>query len=96
VVVVGVVAVACPVFEEGADEAFGFAVGLWSADAGVAGCDRVVVAAGVPAVLEAFSVVGEDFLDFDAVLAVEALAVVEEGERGVCCLVGVDGGVGEA
>ena len=68
---------------EGADEAFGFAVGLRAADTGVAGGDRELGAVLVPAAFEAFAVVGEDFVDGDAVAFVEALAVVEEGERGV-------------
>jgi len=46
--------------------------------------------------LEVFAVVGQDGLDADLVLLVEALAVVEEAEGAVGCFVGVEGGVGES
>ncbi len=52
--------------------------------------------AGVgPAALEAGAVVGQHALDLDAVRAVEADELVEEGERRVGRLVGVDGGEAE-
>jgi hypothetical protein len=85
-----------PFVEQGADEAFGFAVCLGASDAGVAGCDAGVSAALFPAALEAFAVVGEDFLDGDAVLVVEALAVGEEVEGVGGRFGGVDAAVGEA
>ncbi|HET8786470.1 MAG TPA: hypothetical protein VFM38_12600 [Candidatus Limnocylindrales bacterium] len=47
-------------------------------------------AALAPAAFEAGAVVGEDALDLDPVAAVEAVAGLEEGERGVGGLVRVD------
>jgi hypothetical protein len=52
--------------------------------------DAAAVAAVVPAALEAGAVVGEDAFDRDPVGGVEGAALVEEGERGVGCLVRVD------
>ena len=57
VAVVGVDVGAEPFVEERLDEAFGFAVCLGAADAGVAGCEADVAAAGLPAALEALAVV---------------------------------------
>jgi hypothetical protein len=85
-----------PFVEQGADEAFGFAVCLWASDAGVAGCDVGVSAAFFPSALEAFAVVGQDLFDGDAVVFVEGLAVVEEVEGVGGCFGGVDAAVGEA
>jgi hypothetical protein len=78
------------------DEAFGFAVCLGAADAGVQRSDAGVAAAVFPGALEAFAVVGQDLLGLDAVLAVEASAVVEEVEGVGGCLGGVEAGVGES
>ena len=84
-----------PFVEQGADEAFGFAVCLGASDAGVAGCDVGVSAAFFPSALEAFAVVGQDLFDGDAVVFVEGLAVVEEVEGVGGCFGGVEGGVCE-
>jgi hypothetical protein len=95
-VLVGVVGVgADPAVEECLDEAFGFAVCLRSADAGVERGDAALAAALFPGALEAFAVVGEDLLDLDPVAAVEAAAAVEEVEGGGGCFGGVEGGVSE-
>jgi hypothetical protein len=91
VLVCGVGVGADPAVEECLDEAFGFAVCLWAADAGVARGD----AALFPGALEAFAVVGEDLFDLDAVAAVEAAAAVEEVEGVGGCFGGVAGGVCE-
>jgi hypothetical protein len=85
----------CPALEQGADEALGFPVGLWPVGARFADADPELVAALAPAALEAGAVVGQDALDPDPALAVEAIAGGEEGERGVGGLVGVDGGEAE-
>ncbi len=81
--------------EERLDEAFGFAVCLGAADAGVAGCEADVAAAALPAALEAVAVVGEYLLDLDLVAVVEAAAVCEEVERVAGGLGRVEAGVGE-
>jgi hypothetical protein len=95
-VLVGLVGVgADPFVEQGLDEPFGFAVCLGSADAGVAGGDPDLLAALFPGPLEAFAVVGEDFLDLDSVGVVEVAAVVEEVEGGGGCFGRVDLAVGE-
>ena len=95
VLVGGVGVGADPFVEEGLDQAFGFAVCLGSADAGVAGGDADGGAGLVPGALEAFAVVGEDFFDLDPVGAVEAAALLEEVEGGGGCFGGVDVAVGE-
>ncbi|HEY5294415.1 MAG TPA: hypothetical protein VIJ70_02920 [Gaiellaceae bacterium] len=84
-----------PSVEECLDEPFGFAVCLGSADAGVERFDAAVAAALFPGALEAFAVVCQDLFDLDAVVAVEAAAVVEEVEGGGGCFLWVEGGVGE-
>ena len=65
-VLVGLVGVGADRFvEQGFDEAFGFAVCLGSADAGVAWEEAAVAAVLFPGALEAFAVVGEDLFGFD-------------------------------
>jgi len=96
VLVAGVVVGAGPFVEQGLDEAFGFAVCLRAAGAGVERLDRAAAAACFPLPLEVFAVVGQELFDRDAVLVVEAAAAVEEGERAGGCFVGVEGGVREA
>jgi hypothetical protein len=95
VLVVGVVVGVGPFGEQGFDQAFGFAVCLRAAGAGVFGADRALPALLFPLPLEVFAVVGEDAFDRDLVVLVEAAAVVEEVEGGAGCFVGVEGGVGE-
>jgi hypothetical protein len=57
-----------PALEQGADEAFGFAVGLRAIGAGLLDDDSVLAAGLGPAALEAGAVIGEYTLDGDAVL----------------------------
>jgi hypothetical protein len=57
VLVAGVDVGADPFFEEGLDEALGFAVCLRAADAGVERFDAAFAAAVFPGALEAFAVV---------------------------------------
>src|SRR5206468_6969948 len=73
-----------------------FAVCLRAAGAGVDRGDGALAAVVVPLALEVFAVVGEDGLDRELVVVVEAAAVVEEVEGGAGCFVRVEGGVGEA
>src|SRR5947209_1390813 len=86
-----------PAVDQGADEAFGFAVGLGSAgpcaevfDAELSAAERVD-RRGVGG-----SVVGEDPLDLDAVPLVVAGRAAEEGDSGGRSFVWEDFGVGEA
>jgi hypothetical protein len=84
-----------PFVEQRFDEAFGFAVCLWAADAGVAGSQSASYELVVPGALEAFAVVGQDFVELDPVAAVDGAAAVEEVERVGGCLARVELGVGE-
>jgi len=77
------------------DEAFGFAVCLGSADAGVAWGESVLLELLVPGALEAFAVVCQDLVEFDPVAAVDGTAALEEVERVGGRLAWVELGVGE-
>jgi hypothetical protein len=71
-----------PAVEEGADEAFGFAVGLRPVGAGAAVADAECLAGeGVDGGAVAGAVVGEDPLDLDAVALVVGERAAEEGDR---------------
>jgi hypothetical protein len=69
---------------------------LGTADAGVAGSESLLGELLVPAALEAFAVVGEDFLEFDPVAAVAVAAACEEVECVGGCFGRVELGVGDA
>ena len=85
-----------PAFEQGADETLGLAVGLRPVGPCPFGHDLALVAGVVPAAFEAGAVVGEDALDGDAVLLVEALAGGQEADRRGVGLVRVELGVGQS
>jgi hypothetical protein len=86
-----------PVVEEGADEAFGFAVCLWSAGPGAEVAEAKLAAAKrVDRRAVGGAVVGEDAFDVDAVAAVVGDGALEEADRGGGFLVCEDLGVGEA
>ena len=85
-----------PALEQGADEAFGLAIGLRSVGAGLADSDLVAVAGFAPAAFEAGAVVGEDALDLDAVLEVPGAGAAQEGGAVCRAFSGKDLGVGEA
>jgi hypothetical protein len=86
-----------PAVEEGADEAFGFAVCLWPVGAGAQVADAEGLARdGVDGGAIGGAVVGEEALDGDAVAAVKGDGAVEEADRGCRLFVGEDLGVGEA
>jgi hypothetical protein len=81
VVACGVGEAVGPFAQQCLDGCFGFAVGLWPAGSGVAAADLEFLAGGCPGVgAVAVAVVGEDALDLDAVVAVEADGAVEEGD----------------
>ena len=70
-----------PALEQRANETFGLSVGLGPVGACLSDADLVSGARFGPASLEAFAVVGQHAFDVDAVLAVEADELGEEGER---------------
>ena len=84
-----------PAFEQGADDALCFSVGLWPVGPRLLDADLALAAGVRPAALEALAVVAEYPLDTDAVTAVEAQQLLEKGERRVGGLVGVQTGEAE-
>src|ERR687888_1390249 len=86
-----------PAGEQGADEAFGFAVGLWPVGAGAEVADAEPAAGEcVQGGAVAGAVVGEHAFDGDAVAAVESDRALQEAGRGRGLLVAEDLRVGEA
>jgi hypothetical protein len=87
----------CPAGEEGADEAFGFAVGLRPVGPGAEVADAELAAGGgVPVRDVGAPIVGQHALDLDPVAGKERDRAVEEGDRGCRFLVREHLGVGEA
>src|SRR5689334_12537765 len=86
-----------PAVEEGADEAFGFAVGLRPVGAGAEVVDAELAAGdGVDRAAVGGAVVGQDPFDRDPVLLVVGAGAAQEGGGGGGAFVGEDLGVGEA
>ena len=85
-----------PAVEQGADEAFGFAVGLWAPRSRAEMADPEAAAGeGVDGGDVGAAVVGEDAFDLDAVAGEEGECALEEADRGGGFFVGEDFGVGE-
>src|ERR1039458_9895701 len=86
-----------PATQEGADEAFGFAVGLGSVGAGAEVADPEGAAGGsVDRGAVGAAVIGQDPLDGDAVAGVEGDSTSEKADDGASALIGQDFGVGQA
>jgi len=86
-----------PAAEHGADEAFGFSVGLRAPRAGAEVSDSECAAGdGVDGRAVGRAVVGQDAFDGDAVAGIERQGAAQEPDRGAGLFVGENFGVGQA